>query len=193
MVKVHHHASVVVIESEFGGRFLFGGYDKGYPVEVFRDAVNLIGGNHESLDVGPKDILLREIGEEFSVPDGKEDRFAPSELLDNIRQEIVGNLIAVGDYLVTDPPVRPERKINEVIFSFYGARVKDLLMDEAKKYLDAGKRLTTEGFVRVLSKEDITFTVNYARNGVMPYWNKRLDDDTIRQLAIYVHSLGGGE
>lgn len=42
-------------------------------------------------------------------------------------------------------------------------------------------------------KEDIIFTINYARNGVMPHWNKRLDDNTIRQLAIYVHSLGGGE
>lgn len=43
------------------------------------------------------------------------------------------------------------------------------------------------------SKEDIEFTINYARNGVMPYWNKRLDDNTIKQLAIYVYSLGGGE
>ncbi len=43
------------------------------------------------------------------------------------------------------------------------------------------------------SKEDITFTVTYAHAGVMPYWIGRLDDNTIKQLAIYVHSLGGGE
>lgn len=42
-------------------------------------------------------------------------------------------------------------------------------------------------------KEDIIFTIYYARNGVMPYWNGRLDDITIKQLALYVHSLGGGE
>ena len=29
--------------------------------------------------------------------------------------------------------------------------------------------------------------------GVMPAWTKRLDDATIKELAIYVHSLGGGE
>ena len=29
--------------------------------------------------------------------------------------------------------------------------------------------------------------------GVMPAWAKRLDDATIKELAIYVHSLGGGE
>jgi cytochrome c oxidase cbb3-type subunit 3 len=42
-------------------------------------------------------------------------------------------------------------------------------------------------------KEDIIFTVNYSRAGVMPYWIGRLDDNTIKQLALYVHSLGGGE
>lgn len=31
------------------------------------------------------------------------------------------------------------------------------------------------------------------RLGVMPGWAKRLDDATIKQLAVYVHSLGGGE
>ena len=42
-------------------------------------------------------------------------------------------------------------------------------------------------------KEDIIFTINYSRNGVMPYWKTRLDDATIKQLSLYVHSLGGGE
>jgi cytochrome c oxidase cbb3-type subunit III len=42
-------------------------------------------------------------------------------------------------------------------------------------------------------KEDIIHSVTYSRAGVMPYWNGRLDDATIKQLALYVHSLGGGE
>ena len=32
-----------------------------------------------------------------------------------------------------------------------------------------------------------------ARNGVMPAWVTRLDPVTIKMLAAYVHSLGGGE
>lgn len=36
-------------------------------------------------------------------------------------------------------------------------------------------------------------TVNKARYGVMPRWNNRLDPITIKMLAVYVHSLGGGE
>jgi len=42
-------------------------------------------------------------------------------------------------------------------------------------------------------KEDIIYTITYARAGVMPYWSDRLSDETIKQLAIYVYSLGGGE
>jgi cytochrome c oxidase cbb3-type subunit 3 len=36
-------------------------------------------------------------------------------------------------------------------------------------------------------------TITYAHGGVMPRWNARLDPVTIRMLAAYVHSLGGGE
>lgn len=35
-------------------------------------------------------------------------------------------------------------------------------------------------------------TVYYSRAGMMPAWEGRLDDNTIRQLAVYVHELGGG-
>ena len=31
------------------------------------------------------------------------------------------------------------------------------------------------------------------RASVMPQWKGRLDENTIRQLTVYVHSLGGGE
>ena len=42
-------------------------------------------------------------------------------------------------------------------------------------------------------KATLQKTIFYGRNGVMPFWKGRLKDDTIRQLTIYVHSLGGGE
>jgi cytochrome c oxidase cbb3-type subunit 3 len=40
---------------------------------------------------------------------------------------------------------------------------------------------------------DIRATVTNARNAHMPAWQGRLDDPTIKALAVYVHSLGGGE
>lgn len=43
------------------------------------------------------------------------------------------------------------------------------------------------------SKGAIMSQIKNPQHGVMPAWVDRLDDDTIRQLTVYVHSLGGGE
>ncbi|MEW6639568.1 MAG: cytochrome-c oxidase, cbb3-type subunit III [Pseudomonadota bacterium] len=36
-------------------------------------------------------------------------------------------------------------------------------------------------------------TITNGRGGVMPAWTSRLDQPTIKALAVYVHSLGGGK
>ena len=43
------------------------------------------------------------------------------------------------------------------------------------------------------SKQHIVRQITNGRNGVMPAWGGRLDPVTIKMLAAYVHSLGGGE
>ncbi|MGE0222181.1 MAG: cytochrome-c oxidase, cbb3-type subunit III [Acetobacteraceae bacterium] len=35
--------------------------------------------------------------------------------------------------------------------------------------------------------------INNPRNGMMPAWNTRLDEATIKSLTLYVHGMGGGE
>ena len=42
-------------------------------------------------------------------------------------------------------------------------------------------------------RASIAATVTQPRNGVMPRWGARLDPVTIKMLAAYVYSLGGGE
>ena len=42
-------------------------------------------------------------------------------------------------------------------------------------------------------KEQVTASIHKARAGVMPAWGGKLDAVTIKMLAVYVHSLGGGE
>ena len=42
-------------------------------------------------------------------------------------------------------------------------------------------------------RETIIAQIKAPKHGVMPAWAHRLDDVTIKQLAVYVHSLGGGE
>ena len=43
------------------------------------------------------------------------------------------------------------------------------------------------------SHEGIVAQVNKPKQGVMPAWGARLGDTTVKQLTVYVHSLGGGE
>lgn len=43
------------------------------------------------------------------------------------------------------------------------------------------------------TKNDIARQIAKPRHGVMPAWAERLPDTTVKQLSIYVHSLGGGE
>ncbi len=42
-------------------------------------------------------------------------------------------------------------------------------------------------------KAAVIETITNSRGGVMPAWTGRLDPATIKELAIYVHSLGGGQ
>ncbi|HHI81564.1 MAG TPA: cytochrome-c oxidase, cbb3-type subunit III [Rhizobiales bacterium] len=43
------------------------------------------------------------------------------------------------------------------------------------------------------TKDDIIRQVTKPRHGIMPAWAGRLDATTIKELALYVHALGGGK
>ncbi|CAH2599704.1 Cbb3-type cytochrome c oxidase subunit CcoP [Rhodovastum atsumiense] len=43
------------------------------------------------------------------------------------------------------------------------------------------------------TREAVVAQVTSPKMGVMPNWNTRLDEATIKSVAIYVHALGGGE
>lgn len=42
-------------------------------------------------------------------------------------------------------------------------------------------------------RKSVYESVYYARAGMMPAWGGRLDENTLKQLTIYLHQLGGGE
>jgi cytochrome c oxidase cbb3-type subunit 3 len=66
---------------------------------------------------------------------------------------------------------------------------------------DAGQGDPEKGAPRLASqvhlygsdRATVVAQVTAPRLGVMPAWNNRLDPATIKSLALYVHSLGGGE
>jgi cytochrome c oxidase cbb3-type subunit 3 len=66
---------------------------------------------------------------------------------------------------------------------------------------DAGKgnqemgapNLTDKIWLYGSDEATIIETITNGRSGVMPAWIGRLDPSTIKAMAVYVHSLGGGQ
>ncbi|GAA0592688.1 cytochrome-c oxidase, cbb3-type subunit III [Paenochrobactrum glaciei] len=66
--------------------------------------------------------------------------------------------------------------------------------EDAKGIRDFGAPNLTDAIWFYGSGEDaIMRQVEHPQHGVMPAWGERLGDATVKQLAVYVHSLGGGE
>ncbi len=60
--------------------------------------------------------------------------------------------------------------------------------------LDVGAPpLVTANWLFGGDKAALVETITNGRAGVMPAWAKRLDDATVKSLAVYVHNLGGGK
>jgi cytochrome c oxidase cbb3-type subunit III len=53
--------------------------------------------------------------------------------------------------------------------------------------------LTDNIWLYASDKKTIVEDITNGRGGVMPAWAGKLDDATIKALAVYVHTLGGGE
>ena len=66
--------------------------------------------------------------------------------------------------------------------------------EEGKGNPDLGApNLTDAVWLYGSDKSDIITSIRTGRGGVMPGWSDRLDEDTIKKLTVYVHSLGGGQ
>ena len=56
-----------------------------------------------------------------------------------------------------------------------------------------GPRLDDQIWLYGGDKADIVAQIARPQHGVMPAWGQRLDPETLKVLAVYVHSLGGGQ
>jgi cytochrome c oxidase cbb3-type subunit 3 len=66
--------------------------------------------------------------------------------------------------------------------------------DDLKGNQDLGApNLVSNNYLYERSIDGIAAQVTNPRNGVMPAWSPRLEPATVKSLAVYVHSLGGGE
>jgi len=66
--------------------------------------------------------------------------------------------------------------------------------DKGKGNMELGApNLTNRLWLYGGDRATITQTIRKSRAGVMPAWEGRLSSETLKQLAVYVHSLGGGQ
>jgi cytochrome c oxidase cbb3-type subunit 3 len=66
--------------------------------------------------------------------------------------------------------------------------------DNAKGNPDVGApNLTDQIWLYGSDEATLIETITNGRSGVMPAWEGRLDPATIKAMAVYVHSLGGGK
>lgn len=56
-----------------------------------------------------------------------------------------------------------------------------------------GPRLASRVHLHGDDRAAVVAQITNPRMGVMPNWNLRLDDATVKSVALYVHALGGGE
>ena len=111
-----------------------------------------------------------------------------------------------------DGILKPEQiqQIADYVMTLYGnvgpgtdvSAGKQLFADNcAVCHGDAGQGDREKGAPRLASRvhlygndrATVVTQITSPRMGVMPAWHTRLDEATIKSLALYVHSLGGGE
>jgi cytochrome c oxidase cbb3-type subunit 3 len=65
--------------------------------------------------------------------------------------------------------------------------------ENGKGNIEVGSPNLTDGiWLYGGDRNAIITSVRYSRKGVMPGWADRLDATTLKELAVYVHALGGG-
>jgi cytochrome c oxidase cbb3-type subunit 3 len=100
---------------------------------------------------------------------------------------------AVVDYVLTLSGGKP-KATQEQGAAIFQTNCSSCHGADGKGMRDFGAPNLTDGIWLYGGDRDTVYkTVFNARAGVMPYWKGRLNEDTIRQLTMYVHELGGGE
>ena len=177
MREICHHVSVIIVNPSSSGHLLLGIYDDTYPLETFRNRVNFFGGNQHPEDQSPREIIEREIGEEFRVLEVREktieeslyatsgrgpgaripEKFAPVEDIKNIRDALLSTCSPYKDFFITAPRryiVGQTPRIANIT-SVYDATLSNDLFECARDHLANGKAIKSEGFATIVSIDDL--------------------------------------
>ncbi len=98
----------------------------------------------------------------------------------------------VADYVVSlsDPSV----KATDAGKTLFADNCAACHGEDAKGNLEFGApNLSDKIWLYGAGKDKVLAQINASSHGVMPAWDGRLDPITVKSLAVYIHSLGGGK
>ena len=159
--KIDFHPSVVIVTNPEQEELFCSRYDDTYPFWLYRNAYNLNGGNpKKDIDSSPQDVFLREIREEFDpnnefLKTNSLDWTSPEDL-EAIRDTIL-TAESVGDFYICMPDLKSigGRPGHAVILSVYRANVPKEILGLIRRDIEIGKRIITEGYVGVTTKDNL--------------------------------------
>jgi len=115
-------------------------------------------------------------------------RFGLDKMLDD------GKINDVAEYVLSLSGRAGDKVAAERGASTYKADCAVCHGDDGKGKIEQGApNLTDVIWLYGGSKEQIVESIRTGRGGSMPAWAPRLDSTTVKSLAVYVHSLGGGK
>jgi len=173
LIDVHHHASVIIVYNS--DILLSNIYDNTYPRESCRGRINLLGGSQNRSDKSPKDLLERELGEEFRIcvedPGAydkdyagtvgagsgapKVEKFATQKDIELVKSEILSKACPYQDFLAHIPQFKNLPGHN-VMYSVYAAESSPQVLECVQRNLSLERSLVSEGFLRLSHLEELT-------------------------------------
>ena len=154
---------------------------KGYP--NLNDDDWLWGGSlneiHETISVG-----IRGVHEDTRLSDMP--AFLTDEMLEKDQiKDVAAYVASLSDKSIAAP---------EGTYEVFQENCASCHGEDAKGNKEFGAPNLADGiWLYGADQETLISTISYSRKGVMPTWEGRLDPATIKSLAVFVHTLGGGD
>lgn len=176
---VNHHAGNLLIESERTREVLTNQYDGTFPILLFRNRLNFIGGGKKPDDYSPEYTIRREINEEVSLSENEAPdsavaqdagvktfetpiiaRYASREHIDAFRESLLQTMVPYQDFLMDFSGYKNHEKGPKLffplsVFSVFHSRIPQELFEIARGNLNEGRSLVNDGFLRITSLDEL--------------------------------------
>lgn len=115
-------------------------------------------------------------------------RYGVDKLLDEAQ------INAVAEFVLSLSKKETDKKAAETGAGIFKEQCAGCHGPDGRGMLDQGSaNLTDAIWLYGGTKQAIVESIHQGRGGQMPWWTGRLDTVTLKSLAVYVHSLGGGK